>query len=290
MVFSTTAKPFWLAPPGEDRYLDKWRQDIRVVQDQLYLLEPNVGSATVKDAAEGDSVLSQVTEFEQKLIDLKTKFAEETAAEQAELAQKRISIPQIPISEGGASWYEDLLRRHISTLEANQSAADEASTTYLSSVDVVTDLQARQAKLNHIHKGRYSVDREISKAEMIIRVLKLMINGTKQDGDRILSLGDPLEAAFTELMRIGEPPYHRKNRKIEDQLCTAVLKIHRVSLIDDSFVESARTAVTAVQDWFDDDYMPDGPRKEIEAIVNNPLYQASPEWVTEDGPIMGGGR
>lgn len=183
-----------------------------------------------------------------------------------------------------------MLRGHISALEANQSAADEASTTYLSSVDVVTDLQARQAKLNHIHKGRYSVDREISKAEMIIRVLKLMINGTKQDGDRILSLGDPLEAAFTELMGIGEPPYHRMNRKIEDQLCTAVLKIHRVSLIDDSFVESARTAVTAVQDWFDDDYMPDGPRKEIEAIVNNSLYQASPEWVTEDGPIISGGR
>lgn len=70
MVFSTTAKPFWLAPPGEDRYLDKWRQDIRVVQDQLYLLEPNVGSAVeqstqqaLEGIATGLDALNQLLEF-----------------------------------------------------------------------------------------------------------------------------------------------------------------------------------------------------------------------------------
>jgi hypothetical protein len=149
-----------------------------------------------------------------------------------------------------------------------------ASETYLSYVSFVTDLQARQTKLNRIQKGRYSVDREISKAEMIIRVLKLMINGTEKDvSGRILSLEDPLDTSFTELMSIGEPLYHRMNRKIEDQLCTAVLKIHRMSLIDASIVESARKAVAAVQDWFDDGYMPDGPKKETEVIVNNPLIK-----------------
>ncbi|KAJ5880539.1 uncharacterized protein N7473_011592 [Penicillium subrubescens] len=80
---------------------------------------------------------------------------------------------------------------------------------------------------------------------MIIRVLTLMINGTETDvSGRIISLEDPLEAAFTELMGI------------------AILKIHRMSLIDASVVESARKAVAAVQDWFDDGYMPDGPKKE----------------------------
>ncbi|KAL2831295.1 hypothetical protein BJY01DRAFT_254334 [Aspergillus pseudoustus] len=365
--------------PGEDAYLDQWRQNVRAVQEQLYLLEPDIGSAveettkralediatgldalnqllefwpdykgddetnekrkviiqaaadpvrnaiqTIKDADEDGSLLGKVIELEQKLIDLKTKFAEETAAEQAALDQIKSELkPAVekmfadkkiyqsaqgqlaardketsaeedrhtadPTSEGGATWYKDLLRRHISALEANQSAADVASTTYISSVNVVTDLQARQVQLDRINKGRYSVDREIGKAEMIIRVLKRMMNGTKQDGDRILSLGEPLEAIFTELIGIGAPPYHRMNRKIEDQLCTAVLKIHRVSLIDASFVESAQNAVTAVQEWFDDDYMPDGPKKEIEAIVNNKLYQASPEEGTEDGPLVGGG-
>jgi hypothetical protein len=46
-----------------------------------------------------------------------------------------------------------------------------------------------------------------------------------------------------------------------------------MSLIDASIVESARKAVAAVQDWFDDGYMPDGPKKEIEVIVNNPLIK-----------------
>jgi hypothetical protein len=47
---------------------------------------------------------------------------------------------------------------------------------------------------------------------MIIRVLTLMINGTETDvSGRIISLEDPLEAAFTELMGIGEPSYHRMN-------------------------------------------------------------------------------
>lgn len=54
-----------------------------------------------------------------------------------------------------------------------------------------------------------------------------------------------------------------------------------MSLIDASVVESARKAVAVVQNWFDDGYMPDGPKKEIEVIVNNPQYQASPEGDTE---------
>jgi hypothetical protein len=57
-------------PPGEDRYLDKWRQDIRAVQDQLYLLEPNVGSAVkqstqqaLEGIATGLDAFNQLLEF-----------------------------------------------------------------------------------------------------------------------------------------------------------------------------------------------------------------------------------
>ena len=57
-------------PPGEDGYLDKWRQDIRAIQDQLYLLEPDVGSAVeqstqqaLESIATGLDVLNQLLEF-----------------------------------------------------------------------------------------------------------------------------------------------------------------------------------------------------------------------------------
>ena len=139
----------------------------------------------------------------------------------------------------------------------------------------MVDLQARQAVLNNIHKRRFSVEREISKAEMIIRCLKVMIEGTKREEDRILSVVGLLSTTLDELAHIGAPPYHRQDRKIEDQLCTAVLKAHRESLIDSSFVRSARNAVTEIQGWFDDGYVPKSVQEEIDAIVTNPLYKAS---------------
>jgi hypothetical protein len=74
-------------------------------------------------------------------------------------------------------------------------------------------------------------------------------------------------------MHVGEPPYHRQNRKVEDQLCTMVLKAHRESLIDTSFSNSARKAVTEIQIWFNDD-MPKSVQGEIDTITKNPLYQS----------------
>lgn len=171
------------------------------------------------------------------------------------------------------TWYKDLLRRRTSTLQEAQSLADAAAATYLQSEKIVVDLQAHQAKLNNVSKRRFSVDREIAKTEMIMNDLKIMINGTKQQEDRILSVTDLLSFTFNDLRHVGEPPYHRQDRKIEDQLCTAVLKAHRESLIDPAFVGSAKKAVTTIQNWFDD-YMPKSIQDEIDAIKKNALYQS----------------
>lgn len=153
----------------------------------------------------------------------------------------------------------------------------------------MVNLQANQAKLNNINKRRFSVEREITKAEMIIGDLKIMINGAKQQEDRILAVADLLSSTFDDLMHVGEPPYRRQDRKIEDQLCTTVLKAHRESLIDPSFVDSAREAVTSIQSWFDD-YMPKSVQEEIDAITKNPLYQSSTDYEDDIGPLIGGGQ
>ena len=171
-------------------------------------------------------------------------------------------------------WYKDLLRRRTSALEETQRVADAAAAAYLQTEEIVVNLQARQAKLGDIHKRRFSVEREITKAEMIIDDLKIMINGIKQQEGRIVSVADILLSTLDDLTHVGEPPYRRQDRKIEDKLCTTILKIHRESLVDPSFVNSAREAVTAIQSWFDD-YMPKSVQEEIDAIVNNPLYQSS---------------
>lgn len=98
----------------------------------------------------------------------------------------------------------------------------------------MVNLQAHQAKLNNINKRRFSVEREITKAEMIIDDLEIMIDGTKQQEARILSVADLLSSTLDDLMHVGEPPCHRPNRRIEDQLCTTVLKDFQESLIDAS--------------------------------------------------------
>lgn len=187
------------------------------------------------------------------------------------------------------TWYKDLLRRRTSALEEPQSLADAAAATYLKSEKIVVDLQAHQAKLNNVSKLRFSVDREIAKAEMIIGDLKIMINGTKQQEDRILTVTDLLSSTFNDLLHVGEPPYHRQDRKIEDQLCTTVLKAHRESLIDLAFVDSAKKAVTTIQSWFDDD-MPKKVQEEIDAITKNPLYQSQAIDDDDGVPLVGGGR
>lgn len=143
----------------------------------------------------------------------------------------------------------------------------------LQSEEIVVNLQANQAKLNHVSKRRFTVEREITKAEMIIEDLKLMINGAKQQEDRILSIVELLTSTFDELMHVGEPPYHRQNRKVEDQLCTTMLKAHREFLIDGSFANSARKAVKEIQIWFNDD-MPKSVQEETDAMTKNPLYQS----------------
>lgn len=102
----------------------------------------------------------------------------------------------------------------------------------------------------------------------------MMIEGTKREEKRILSVVDLMSVTLDNLLHIGEPPYHRENRKVEDDLCTAVLAVHRESLVDASFVESAQKAVTKVQAWFGDD-MPKATQQEIDAIEKNPLYQPS---------------
>jgi septal ring factor EnvC (AmiA/AmiB activator) len=193
-------------------------------------------------------------------------------------------------------WYKDLLRRRTSALQETQSVADAAAATYLQSEEIVVSIQAHQAELNHIHKRRSSVQREVTKAEMIINDLKIMINGTKQQEDRVLSIVDILLSTFDDLTHVGEPPYHRQDRKIADQMCMTVLKVHRESLVVLCFVDSAKEAVTAVQSWFDDS-MPTIVQEEIDAILNNSLYQESTkddvkeddksEWVEEERPLVG---
>ena len=121
------------------------------------------------------------------------------------------------------TWYKDLLRRRTSALEETQSVADAAAATYLQSEQIVVNLQAHQAKLNNINKRRFSVEREITKAEMITDDLEIMINGTKQQEGQILSVADLLLSTLDDPMHVSEPPYHRPNRRIEDQLCTTVL-------------------------------------------------------------------
>ncbi|GFG17995.1 hypothetical protein IFM5058_08775 [Aspergillus udagawae] len=295
---------FWPDYKGDDATNEQRKA---IIQSTTELVAK--GTETVKDTEEGNSVLNQVLKLAQNLESLKTQFTEETDAEQAELdklkpelqaavekmfadqkvyqhAQNGLTAEVNKLSEeehkhgaeatieDGIRWYKDLLRRRTSALASAQAAADTAMETYLESEQTVVRLQARQAMLNDIHKRRFAVQREITKTEMIIRDLKLMIEGTKREEERILSVVDLMSATLTDLLHIGEPPYHRPNRKIEDQVCTAVLAVHRESLIDAFFVESARKAVTSVLDWFDD-VMPEATQREIDAIVKNPLYQQS---------------
>lgn len=130
----------------------------------------------------------------------------------------------------------------------------------------MVNLQDDQAKLNNINKRQFSVERELTKAEMIIDDLRIMINGTKQQEDRIKSVADLLTSTFDDLMHVGKPLYHRPNRKVEDQLCMTVLTAFQESLIDASFVDSAGKAITAIQSWFDAD-MPKTVQEEIGAFV-----------------------
>ncbi|KAL3457663.1 hypothetical protein BJX64DRAFT_268426 [Aspergillus heterothallicus] len=174
---------------------------------------------------------------------------------------------------GGIRWYTDFLRHRIAALAQATETADAAAQTYLDAEQVVVNMQARAALLNHIHKRRFVVWRKVSRSEMVIRVLNLMIDGVRKEEARILSIVGLLKTTLEELARVGEPPYHRPNRKVEDRLCTAVLVAHRESLVDSAFVESARDAVLVVQDWFGDD-IPKATQAEIDAIVSCPLYKA----------------
>lgn len=98
-----------------------------------------------------------------------------------------------------------------------------------------------------------------------------MSSGLTQEEGRILAVANLISASIKKLSTVGEPPYHRPNRHIEDQLCTTVLTIHRESLVDASFAPSARKAVATVKDWFDED-VPKSTQWEIDAIEKNPLY------------------
>lgn len=115
------------------------------------------------------------------------------------------------------------------------------------------------------------VQRAIGRAERLISILRMMTQGLTNEDGAILAVVNLILPTIEKLGKVGEPPYNRPHRSSEDDLCTYILTIHRESLIDVAFVESARKAVAQVRDWFDDD-IPKKTQDEIDAIVKNPLY------------------
>ncbi|GAM37334.1 hypothetical protein TCE0_023r07174 [Talaromyces pinophilus] len=193
----------------------------RVLKEEL----PNIITGmTIKE------VLDMATKLRKDFVALATWYSTAPLKDGAERTKRIVGQDKIGDAElkrgddasieDGVTSYKDLLRRRISALEETQSVADTAAATYLQSEQIVANLQAHQAKLNNTNKRRFSVEREITKAEMIIDDLKIMINGTKQQEGRIISVADLLASTLDDLMHVGEPPYHRPDRKIEDRLCT----------------------------------------------------------------------
>ncbi|KAL7943374.1 WD40-repeat-containing domain protein [Trichoderma barbatum] len=294
---------FWPDYTGDDTTNEKRKA---IIQSATDLIQSSVGMVT--SAGTGDEAITQLLDIEKELKEMKAQFTKETDAEQAVLdslgpeiqtAINKMCTDQKAYQEAqsqllakveevylGAAVPRHTSHKEIIVLDAvnyttllkgkgsldDLQQADELAYLVLERAeDRVRNLQLREQALRRIHKNRPFVQRAIARAERLISVLRMMTHGLTKEGGRLLAVINLISPAIEKLGTVGEPPYHRPHRRSEDALCTTILKIHRESLIDAAFAESARKAVAQVKDWFDDD-IPKSTQDEIDAIVNNPLY------------------
>ncbi|KAL7935149.1 WD40-repeat-containing domain protein [Trichoderma chlorosporum] len=224
---------FWPDYTGNDTTNEKRKDIIKAATDYV-----QAGVGMVTSSGKGDGGTAKLIDIEKDLVKYKLQFAKETDAEQAAL---------------------DSLQ------SATQKAMDEMHSCQNSYDACQGDLLA---KIKGVSLGTV-VQRSVSRKDNTILDLEqtgdllylTLEQEQNKEGGRLLAVANLISPAIEKLGTIGEPPYHRPNRHSEDALCTTILTIHRESLIDEAFSESARKAVAQVQDWFDED-IPKNTQKE----------------------------
>lgn len=128
----------------------------------------------------------------------------------------------------------------MGSLDDLQQAGELAYLILERAQDKVRSLQLREQALRRIQKNRPLVQRAITRAEKLVSLLRMMMYGLTKESGRLLAVVNLITPAVEKLATLGEPPCHRPNHRIEDDLCTNILMIHRESLMDAAFAESAR--------------------------------------------------
>ncbi|KAL6907226.1 WD40-repeat-containing domain protein [Trichoderma evansii] len=249
-----------------------------------------------------------LTDIEKKLKEKKAQFTKETATEQAALttlgtnvqkAVEEMNTNQEAYDEAQSQLLakveqislENAVQHHPSrkdntildsvnytallnskgSLDELQQAVELAYLILERAQDKVRSLQLRELAMRRVQKNRPIAQRAITRSEKLVSLLRLITYSLTKESGRILAVANLITPAIKKLATVGEPPYHRPNRLIENDLCTTILIIHRESLMDAAFAESARDAMAQVREWFDED-IPKRTQEEIDAIVKNPLY------------------
>ncbi|KAL6824147.1 WD40-repeat-containing domain protein [Trichoderma camerunense] len=284
----------WPDYTGDDASNEKRKA---IIQEATDLIQTGAGFVT-----------GSLNDIEQELKEKKAKFYEETEEEKTEITSLEADIDSAidkmntdqkayeeaqaillakieEVSLGAAMQRQESLKKktvldginYTSLLEGNgtlddlQQAGELAYLILDRAQNKVRNLEFRLQALKRIQKNRPMVQRAIGRAERLISILRMMTQGLSNEDGAILAVVNLILPTIEKLGKVGEPPYNRPHRSSEDDLCTYILMIHRESLIDVAFVESARKAVAQVRDWFDDD-IPKKTQDEIDAIVKNPFH------------------
>ncbi|KAH0528173.1 hypothetical protein TsFJ059_003068 [Trichoderma semiorbis] len=293
----------WPDYTGDDASNEKRKA---IIQEAIDLIQ--TGASFVTGSGTDGGVIPQLNDIEQELKEKKAKFYEETEDEKTEItsleadidtAIEKMNTDQKSYEEAQAILLakieeislEAAMQRQASlkkktvldgvnytsllegngTLDDLQQAGELAYLILDRAQNKVRNLEFQVQALKRIQKNRPMVQRAIGRAERLISILRMMTQGLSNEDGAILAVVNLILPTIEKLGKVGEPPYNRPHRSSEDDLCTYILMIHRESLIDVAFVESARKAVAQVRDWFDDD-IPKKTQDEIGAIVKNPLY------------------
>ncbi|KAL7904675.1 WD40-repeat-containing domain protein [Trichoderma velutinum] len=292
----------WPDYTGDDVTNEKRMSIIQIATDLI-----QTGAGFVTGSGTDGGVIPQLNDIEKELKEKKTQFYNETDEEQVELtsleadiqtAINKMNTDQKAYEEAQALLLakieqislEAAMQRQVSLkkktvldgvnytslLEQNGSLDDlqqDGELAYLildRAQNKVRNLEFQVQALKRIQKNRPLVQRAIGRAERLIQILRMMTQGLTNEGGAILAVVNLIMPTIEKLSKVGEPPYQRQHRSSEDDLCTYILMIHRESLIDEAFAESARKAVAQVQDWFDDD-IPKKTQAEIDVLVKNPF-------------------
>ncbi|KAL7959265.1 WD40-repeat-containing domain protein [Trichoderma compactum] len=304
----------WPDYTGDDETNEKRKSIIQIATELI-----RTGAGFVTGSGTDGGVIPQLNDIEEELKEKKAKFYQETDDEKTEItsleadidtAIDKMNTDQKAYEEAQAILLakieevslEAAMERQASlkkktvldgvnytsllegsgTLDDLQQAGELAYLVLDRAQNKVRNLEFRAQALKRIQKNRPMVQRAIGRAERLIAVLRMMTQGLSNEGGAILAVVNLILPTIEKLSKVGEPPYNRPHRSSEDDLCTYILMIHRESLIDAAFVESARTAVAQVKDWFDDD-IPKKTQDEIDAIVKNPLRSGASSMHSSSG-------